>query len=254
MKGVILAGGLGTRLHPMTLIINKHLLPVYDRPMIYYPVECLLNAGIDEIMIVTNQDAIHDLKTVLTANKKFSHISFRFEIQNNAGGIADALLKAESFAEGKKICVILGDNIIERNIFDAAENFKQQEIGAKIIVKSVRDPERFGVAYFSSNQIEQIVEKPQNPQSTYAVTGIYFYDSQVFHVCKQLKPSQRGELEITDVNNFYLRQKTLTHDFLLGWWIDAGTISSMFRANTLVSTSGANNTTPILVNQEMKIA
>lgn len=240
MKGVILAGGLGTRLHPLTRITNKHLLPVYDRPMIYYPIETLVNAGIEEILIVTGGKHAGDFLELLRNGSDFglSHINYTYQV--GEGGIADALKLAEYFAEGDKVCVMLGDNIIERNIKAAVEDFKKQKKGGKVLLKKVPDPERFGVVRLEGEDVVEIVEKPKNPPSSYAVTGIYLYDSQVFDFCNRLQPSDRGELEITDVNNFYINQGTMTWDILDGWWTDAGTFESLLRASNLVAESGAN--------------
>jgi glucose-1-phosphate thymidylyltransferase len=242
MKGVVLAGGLGTRLRPLTLVTNKHLLPVYDRPMIYYPVQCLLNAGIDEILIVTGGDHAGDFLKLLKNGKHLGIRHLEYAYQEGEGGIADALKLAEDFADGGKICVILGDNIIEGNIRKAAGNFFTQPRGAKILLKEVPDPQRFGVAKLDDGKISQIIEKPQTPASNLAVTGIYFYDNEVFHICQTLKPSNRGELEITDVNNHYLERGDLTHEVLEGWWTDAGTFESLYRATRLVAEGGANKT------------
>jgi glucose-1-phosphate thymidylyltransferase len=242
MKGVILAGGLGSRLRPLTLVTNKHLLPVYDRPMIYYPIQCMLNAGIDEIMVVTGGEHAGDFLKLLKNGKHLGVRELRYGYQEGEGGIADALKLAEDFADGGKICVILGDNIIEGNIKKAAADFFVQKSGAKIILKEVPDPQRFGVVEFDgSNKIKSLIEKPKNPPSNMAVTGIYFYDGDCFKVCQSLKPSGRGELEITDVNNYYLRRGDMTHETLDGWWTDAGTFESLHRASKYVAESGANH-------------
>lgn len=245
MKGVILAGGLGSRLRPLTHVTNKHLLPIYDRPMVFYPIECLVNAGIRDILLVTGGEHAGDFLRVLRNGKQLgvSHIEYAY--QEGEGGIADALKLAEDFAEGQKICVVLGDNIIEGSIARAAGDFFTQRSGAKVLLKQVEDPERFGVARFDDSdgrrRIVEIIEKPAQPPSNYAVTGFYFYDADVFDVCKTLQPSSRGELEITDVNNYYLKRGDLTHDILEGWWTDAGTFESLFRANRLVAEGGANH-------------
>jgi glucose-1-phosphate thymidylyltransferase len=242
MKGIILAGGLGTRLRPLTLVTNKHLLPVYDRPMVYFPIECLRNAGIDEVMVVTGGEHAGDFLKLLKNGKHLGLKSLRYGYQEGEGGIADALKLAEDFADGDKVCVVLGDNIIEKNIKKAAEDFRKQRSGAKIILKEVPDPQRFGVVEFGANKkIVTIIEKPKNPPSNMAVTGIYFYDADCFKVCKDLKPSGRGELEITDVNNYYLKRGDLTHETLDGWWTDAGTFESLLRASKYVAESGANH-------------
>jgi glucose-1-phosphate thymidylyltransferase len=240
MKGIILAGGLGTRLHPLTKVTNKHLLPVYDKPMIYYPIQALINAGIDDILLVTGGNNAGDFLRLLGNGKEFGLKHINYTYQEGEGGIADALRLAEFFAAGEKICVILGDNIIEKNIRRAAENFQMQKEGAKILLKEVPDPQRFGVPELRGNQVVRIEEKPKEPKSNYAVIGIYLYDETVFEIIKTLKPSNRGELEITDVNNHYIDQGTLTWDVLEGWWTDAGTYESLLRANELVSKTGAN--------------
>ena len=241
MKGVILAGGLGSRLQPLTLVTNKHLLPVYDRPMIYYPIQCLLNAGIDEILIVTGGEHAGDFLKLLKNGKQLGIRHLEYAYQEGEGGIADALKLAEEFVDGGKLCVILGDNIIEGNIKQAAGEFFTQPSGAKLLLKEVDDPQRFGVARLDEHgQIAEIIEKPEQPPSNLAVTGIYFYDSNVFGMCQSLKPSLRGELEITDVNNAYLQRGDLTHKVLDGWWTDAGTFDSLYRATRLVREGGAN--------------
>ncbi|QNN24914.1 NTP transferase domain-containing protein [Planctomycetales bacterium ZRK34] len=241
MKGVILAGGLGSRLRPLTLVTNKHLLPVYDKPMIYYPIQCMLNAGIDEILIVTGGEFAGDFLKLLKNGKDLGIRHLEYAYQEGEGGIADALKLAEDFADRDKICVILGDNIIEGNIRKAAGDFFTQRSGAKILLKQVPDPERFGVVRFEDDKVAEIIEKPTDPPSDLAVTGIYFYDNDAFEVCKSLKPSGRGELEITDVNNYYLNRGDLTHEVLDGWWTDAGTVESLYRATRYVAESGANH-------------
>lgn len=240
MKGVVLAGGLGTRLHPLTRVTNKHLLPIYNRPMVFYPIQCLVNAGIHDILIVTGGQNAGEFLRLLSNGKDFglSHINYTY--QEGEGGIADALRLAEHFAGGDRICVVLGDNIIESNILAARKAFDWQERGAHIILKEVPDPERFGVPVFSGDRIIRIEEKPRQPQSNFAVIGIYMYDPQVFSLIRTLKPSGRGEYEITDVNNFYLEQGTLTYSVLDGWWTDAGTFDSLLRATNLVAKNGAN--------------
>lgn len=241
MKGVILAGGLGTRLYPLTKITNKHLLPVYNKPMIFYPLEALVKAGITDIMIVTGGNYAGDFLRLLGNGKEFGLKHLNYAYQEGEGGIAHALSLAEYFADGEKICVILGDNIIEKNIVNAVRNFERQEKGAKILLKEVPDPERFGVAEFEDGKLVRIVEKPKKPKSNLAVIGIYMYDSKVFDIIRTLKPSERGELEITDVNNAYIREGLMTYEMLDGWWTDAGTFESLLRANILVSQTGANN-------------
>jgi glucose-1-phosphate thymidylyltransferase len=240
MKGVILAGGLGTRLHPLTKVTNKHLLPVYDKPMIYYPVQTLINAGIDDILIVTGGNNAGDFLKLLGNGKEFGLKHINYTYQEGEGGIAEALRLAEFFASGEKICVVLGDNIIEKNIRKAAENFRKQKGGAKILLKEVPDPQRFGVAELKGDRIARIEEKPKEPKSQYAVIGIYLFDQEVFDTIKTLKPSDRGELEITDVNNRYIEKGLMTWDILEGWWTDAGTFESLLRANQLVAQTGAN--------------
>ncbi len=245
MKGIILAGGLGTRLRPLTLVTNKHLLPVYDKPMIYYPIQCLLNAGIRDVLIVTGGEHAGDFLKLLKNGKHLGVKHLEYAYQEGEGGIADALKLAEEFADGQKICVVLGDNIIEGNIKKAAGSFFTQATGAKVLLKEVPDPERFGVARFDGEppkgKIVEIIEKPKKSPSNYAVTGIYFYDADVFTVCKGLKPSGRGEREITDVNNAYLQRGDLTYEILDGWWTDAGQFESLHRASTYVAESGANH-------------
>jgi glucose-1-phosphate thymidylyltransferase len=240
MKGVILAGGLGTRLYPLTKVTNKHLLPVYDKPMIYYPIQTLINAGIDDILIVTGGNNAGDFLKLLGNGKEFGLKHINYTYQEGEGGIAEALRLAEFFASGEKICVVLGDNIIEKNIRRAVKNFQKQERGAKILLKEVPDPERFGVPELREDRIVRIEEKPKEPRSQYAVIGIYLYDSEVFNITKTLKPSRRGELEITDVNNQYIEKGLMTWDILEGWWTDAGTFESLLRANQLVAQTGAN--------------
>lgn len=240
MKGVVLAGGLGSRLLPLTKVTNKHLLPVYDRPMIYYPIQTLVNAGIREIMLVTGGNNAGDFLRLLGNGKEFGLRHLDYTYQQGEGGIADALRLAEYFADGEPICVVLGDNIIENNILQPAQAFRRQGRGAKILLKKVKDPQRFGVPVLNGKRVVKIEEKPKHPRSPYAVTGIYFYDARVFEIIKTLKPSQRGELEITDVNNAYIADGTLTWDVLNGWWTDAGTITSLHLANQLVAKTGAN--------------
>ncbi|MEX0884893.1 MAG: sugar phosphate nucleotidyltransferase [Phycisphaeraceae bacterium] len=240
MKGVILAGGLGTRLHPLTRVTNKHLLPVYDRPMIHYPIQCLLNAGITEILLVTGGEHAGDFLKLLKNGKDLGVRHLEYAYQEGEGGIAHALALAEEFADDEKICVVLGDNVIEGNIRKPAGEFFTQPGGAKLLLKAVDTPQRFGVARLEDGRIVEIIEKPQNPPTNLAVTGIYFFDSDVFDICRTLEPSARGELEITDVNNAYLARGDLTHDVLDGWWTDAGTFESLYRASRLVRDGGAN--------------
>jgi glucose-1-phosphate thymidylyltransferase len=240
MKGVVLAGGLGTRLYPLTKITNKHLLPVYDKPMIHYPIQCLVNAGITDIEIVTGGNSAGHFLQLLGNGADFGLKQLYYAYQQGEGGIADALKLAEHWADGEPIIVVLGDNIVEGNIKQAVTDFKKQKVGAKILLKEVHDPERFGVATVKDGKVLKIVEKPKQPESNLAVIGIYMYDASVFEICRTLKPSARGELEITDVNNEYLRRGVLTADVLKGWWTDAGTFESMHRAAALVREGGAN--------------
>lgn len=243
LKGVILAGGLGTRLSPLTKITNKHLLPVYDRPMIYYPIQTLVNAGIKDILIVTGGNHAGEFLRLLGNGAEFGLKHINYTYQEGEGGIADALRLAEHFAAGDRVCVVLGDNLIQGNVRAAAEAFRQQKSGARILLKDVDDPQRFGVARFTddaSGRVAEIIEKPADPPSNAAVIGIYFYDSWVFDIIRTLKPSRRNELEITDVNNAYLRAGLLEHSMLDGWWTDAGTFESLHRASNLVQQTGAN--------------
>ena len=240
MKGVILAGGTGSRLYPLTRITNKHLLPVYDRPMIFYPIQTLVDAGITDILLVTGGQGAGEFLRLLGNGKSFGLKHINYTYQDGEGGIADALRLAEHFADSQPICVVLGDNIIETNIVAAREKFQQQASGAHIILKEVEDPQRFGVPAFNGDRIIAIEEKPKEPKSPYAVIGIYMYDATVFDRIRTLKPSARGELEITDVNNSYLEEKSLSHSVLDGWWTDAGTFDSLLRANNLVAQGGAN--------------
>jgi glucose-1-phosphate thymidylyltransferase len=239
MKGIILAGGTGSRLFPLTKITNKHLLPIYDRPMIYYPIQTLVDAGINDIMIVTGGRHSGGFLELLANGKQFGLKHINYTYQEGEGGIADALALAEHFADGQKICVILGDNIIQGHIREAAERFQRQPKGAHILLKEVHDAERFGVAELAGDRIAGIEEKPAKPKSNYAVTGIYMYDATVFDKIKTLVPSKRGELEITDVNNAYIREGDMAFSFLEGWWTDAGTFESLLRAANLVAQSRA---------------
>ena len=240
MKGVVLAGGKGTRLYPLTRVTNKHLLPVFERPMIYYPIQTLVDAGIRDVIVVTGGHNSGDFLRLLSNGKDFDLHRIHYTYQEGEGGIADALRLAEPFVEGEKICVILGDNIIENNIIDAAKAFEKQPSGAHILLKQVPDPQRFGCPEFSQGRILRIEEKPKTPKSDYAVTGIYFYDDSVFEKIGRTKPSFRNELEITDVNNMYLEEGSLTHSILDGWWTDAGTFESLLKATNLVAETGAN--------------
>ncbi|HOE27578.1 MAG TPA: sugar phosphate nucleotidyltransferase [bacterium] len=241
MKGVILAGGLGTRLHPLTKITNKHLLPIYDKPMIYYPIQTLVNAGVEDILVVTGGNNAGDFLRLLGNGAEFGLKRLQYAYQEKEGGIAQALSLAEHFAEGEKLVVMLGDNIIEGNIVETVEEFSRQEKGAKILLKEVDSPQEYGVAEIRDGKIVAIVEKPAKPVSNYAVIGIYLYDAAVFDIVRTLEPSGRGELEITDVNNAYIAAGTMTYGILDGWWADAGaSIDRLLKVNALVYESGAN--------------
>src|SRR5205085_1082040 len=240
MKGIVLAGGTGSRLYPLTRVTNKHLLPIYDRPMIYYPLQTLVDAGIDDILIVTGGSSAGDFLRLLRNGKDFGLHQLNFAYQEGESGIADALRLAEHFASEQKICVVLGDNIIEGDIRQAAQQFEKQERGARILLKEVPDPERFGVPVLEDGKIMRIEEKPKVPASPFAVTGIYFYDWTVFDRIRDLKPSGRKEYEITDVNNSYLRDGQLAYDVLEGWWTDAGTFESLWRAGNMVREKALN--------------
>jgi len=241
MKGVVLAGGLGSRLSPLTTITNKHLLPVYDKPMIFYPLQALLNAGINDILLVTGGNHAGDFLRLLGNGKSFGINHLEYTYQEGEGGIAEALALAQDFADNEKIVVILGDNIIEKNICAAVDAYRKQESGAKILLKEVPDPERFGVPEIDGDKIVSIEEKPKQPKSPFAVIGVYMYDSQVWDIIKPLTPSERGELEITDVNNAYISKGQMTYEILDGCWTDAGTFKSLYRATCLVAEGGANH-------------
>ena len=240
MKGIVLAGGTGSRLFPLTKITNKHLLPIYDKPMIYYPIQTLVDAGIKDILVVTGGKNAGDFLRLLANGKHFGLTHIDFTYQEGEGGIAEALGLARHFADSSKLCVILGDNIIEGSIRTAVEDFRRQPRGAKILLKEVPDAERFGVAEISGERVVNIEEKPQNPKSNFAVTGFYMYDETVFNKIETLVPSGRGELEITDVNNAYIREGTMTFSYIEGWWTDAGTFESLLRASNLVAGSAAS--------------
>ncbi|MBI4358517.1 MAG: NTP transferase domain-containing protein [Candidatus Omnitrophica bacterium] len=240
MKGVVLAGGLGTRLSPLTGVTNKHLLPVYDKPMIYYPIETLVRAGIRDIMIVTGGNSAGDFLRLLGNGSEFGLKDLYYTYQRGEGGIAEALSLTEHFADGEKIVVVLGDNIIEDNMASFVQEFEKQKNGARIFLKEVTDPERFGVPEIKEGKVVGIEEKPKKPKSKYAVTGIYMYDESVFDIVKTLKPSRRGELEISDVNNRYIKEGTLEFDILKGFWTDAGTFESLFHAGQLVQAKKRN--------------
>jgi glucose-1-phosphate thymidylyltransferase len=234
MKGIVLAGGSGTRLLPLTKITNKHLLPVYDQPMIYYPVHALVSAGITDILVVTGGRNAGDFLRLLGNGRQFGLRHINYTYQEGEGGIAEALGLAQHFAQGSKTCVILGDNIFEGSIAQAVREFERQPAGARILLKSVPDADRFGVAELRDGRVVGIEEKPPKPKSNYAVTGIYLYDETVFDKIATLKPSRRNELEITDVNNAYIGEGTMTYAILEGWWTDAGTFDSLLRACNLV--------------------
>jgi len=254
MKGVVLAGGTGSRLLPLTKVTNKHLLPVYDKPMVFYPLQTLVNAGILDVLLVTGGKNAGEFLRLLGDGRSMGLERLNYTYQEGEGGIAQALGLAEHYAEGGPICVILGDNVIETNICRAVESFRKQPRGAKILLKKVPDAERFGVAEIRGDHVVGIEEKPKSPKSEFAVIGIYLYDGTVFQKIKRLKPSGRGELEITDVNNFYIEEGALTYEILDGWWTDAGTFDSLLRANNLVAETGANKLTAgsVLVPQGAK--
>jgi glucose-1-phosphate thymidylyltransferase len=235
VKGIVLAGGLGTRLSPLTKITNKHLLPVYNKPMIYFPIRTLVDAGIEDILIVTGGNNAGDFLRLLGNGKEFGLKHLNYTYQEGEGGIAEALGLAEYFAEREKMVVILGDNLIEGGISKAVEAFRRQDRGARILLKKVPEPQRFGVAEIRDERIVGIDEKPKIPKSNLAVTGIYMYDQQVFEIIKTLKPSDRGELEITDVNNAYIAKGTMSYEILEGWWTDAGTFESLYHATCLIA-------------------
>jgi len=241
MKGVVLAGGLGTRLLPLTKITNKHLLPVYDKPMIYYPIQCLVTAGITDILIVTGGNHAGDFLQLLGNGRDFGLKHLNYTYQEGEGGIAAALSLAEYFVAGEKVCIVLGDNIIEKNIIRMVRDFEKQPSGAKILLKEVSNPSRFGVAVLEGDRVVKIIEKPKQPPSPYVVVGIYMYDAAVFDIIRTLKPSDRGEFEITDVNNAYIESGEMTYEILDGWWTDAGTFESLLRAGNLVARGGANH-------------
>jgi glucose-1-phosphate thymidylyltransferase len=233
MKGIILAGGTGSRLYPLTKVTNKHLLPIGHMPMIYHPIKKLTQAGIEDILIVTGVEHMGDIVNLLGSGREFK-CRFTYKVQDEAGGIAQALFLAREFADGEKIVVILGDNIFEERINTFAQRFEKQKKGARILIKEVPDPQRFGVVEIKNEKIMSIEEKPKKPKSNYIVTGIYFYDPMVFDIIKNLKLSARGELEISDVNSAYLKKNLLEYDIMSGWWTDAGTFDSIERATLLV--------------------
>ena len=234
LRGVVLAGGTGSRLRPLTKVTNKHLLPVARKPMIYYPIEKLTAIGIGEILIVTGVEHMGDVVALLGSGREFG-CRFTYKVQDEAGGIAQALSLAEHFTDGQSVAVILGDNLFQKSLKEYAQRFMEQRTGARLLLKQVPDPERFGVAEIRDGKIVAIEEKPARPKSNYVVTGIYFYDVSVFEVIRTLKPSDRGELEITDVNNAYIHREQMACDILDGWWTDAGTFDSLTRASEMVS-------------------
>jgi len=243
IKGVILAGGLGTRLHPLTRITNKHLLPIYDKPMIYYPIQTLVNAGVKDIMIVTGGPYAGEFLRLIRDGREFGLKGVEYAYQEGEGGIADALKLAEHFVGNDRFAVVLGDNIVGGGIRRAFADYARQPRGGRILLKEVPDPQHYGCPEIRGGKIVRIEEKPKKPRSNFAVIGIYLYDHQVFDVIRGLKPSARGELEITDVNNFYVKKKQMTYDVLDGWWGDAGeSIDAYLRVNRLVAEYGANKT------------
>jgi len=233
MKGIILAGGKGTRLYPLTKVTNKHLLPVGKEPMLFHPIRQLVSAGIDQIMIVTSTDHMGDIVKVLGSGKEFG-CEFTFKVQEEAKGIADALSLAENFADNDKIVVFLGDNVFEYSISPYVKNFEKQEKGARVLLKKVNDPERFGIAAMDEKHILEIDEKPQSPKTDFAVVGVYMYNPKVFDIIRKIKPSDRGEYEITSVNNVYIKDQELKYDIVKGRWVDSGTFESYFEANELL--------------------
>ena len=240
LKGIVLAGGLGKRLGPLTKITNKHLLPIYDKPMVYYPIMQLAQAGVRDILVVTGGNHAGEFLRLLGDGRQFGLTHLNFAYQEGEGGIAHALGLAKHFAQGKKIVVVLGDNIFEKSLKPYVDNFRRQKAGARVLLKKVPDPERFGVAELKGKKILSIAEKPKHPKTDLAVAGVYMYDERVFEIISALKPSARGELEITDVNNAYLRRHELEYDILKGWWTDSGTFDSLLRANLLVKKKRRN--------------
>ncbi len=235
MKGVVLAGGLGTRLLPLTRVTNKHLLPVYDRPMVLYPIAMLVAAGIREILLVTGGNHAGDFLRLLGDGREHGIQRLQYAYQEGEGGIAAALALAEDFAEGEPVCVALGDNLFQRSVRPHVERYQARGRGAQVLLAEVPDAQRFGVPVLEQGRLVRIEEKPARPASSYAVTGLYWYDRQVFDIVRGLAPSARGELEISDVNNAYVSRGELAHAFVDGWWTDAGTIESLYRAATLVA-------------------
>ena len=241
MKGVVLAGGMGTRLDPLTRVTNKHLLPVFDKPMIYYPLEALRDSGVDEVLVVTGGNDPGDFLRLLGNGQELGLRHIEYAYQQGSGGIAHALALAENFASGEPICVMLGDNIVHKVFASSVGAFARQKKGARIHLSVVAQPQRFGVPQFEENRLVRVHEKPAQPPSQYAVTGIYMYDAQVFDIIRTLKPSGRGELEITDVNNEYIARGEMSWCVLDGWWTDAGTFESLHEASNLVWQYRANN-------------
>jgi glucose-1-phosphate thymidylyltransferase len=235
MKGIVLAGGLGTRLAPLTRITNKHLLPVYNQPMVHYPIRTLVEAGITEILVVTGGNSAGDFLKLLRNGAEFGLRHLNYAYQEGEGGIAAALSLAEEFSDGEPICVVLGDNILEKSISSYVKKFRHQGSGAKILLSKVSDPTRFGVPVLKDGKVIAVEEKPEVPKSPYAVIGVYMYDRRVFEIIKTLKPSGRGELEITDVNNAYIEAGEMSWDVIEGWWTDAGTFESLLKASNLVA-------------------
>jgi len=244
VKGVVLAGGMGSRLAPLTRVTNKHLLPVFDEPMIYYPIRMLVEAGITDIMVVTGGDSAGDFLKLLGNGEEFGLQQMQYGYQKGAGGIAEALGLTRYFVGGDDVVVVLGDNLLEKPVTSAVQAFREQGGGARVLLKQVDDPERFGVAEIEEDRIVRIVEKPAEPLSDLAVIGVYMYDNDVFSIIEGLEPSGRGELEITDVNNAYLRRGTLRHEVIDGWWTDAGTFESLHRASILVHRSRSSAAEP----------
>jgi glucose-1-phosphate thymidylyltransferase len=235
MKGVVLAGGLGTRLMPLTRVTNKHLLPVFDKPMIFYPIQTLVEAGVEDIMIVTGGNSAGEFLRLLGNGEDFGLRQMHYTYQKTEGGIADALSLTRHFVRDDRVVVILGDNFVQGSIRKAVDAFEAQASGAKIFLKEVPSPQEFGVPVLEGDKVVRIIEKPKEPPSNFAVIGIYMYDNDVFDICATLKPSERGELEITDVNNEYIRRGTMTYDVVDGWWADCGSFEALLRSNLLVA-------------------
>lgn len=241
MKGVVLAGGLGSRLRPLTRVTNKHLLPVYNKPMIYYPIQTLVDAGIVDIMLVTGGNSAGEFLRLIGNGEEFGLRHMNYTYQKTEGGIADALSLCKHFVGDDKVVVILGDNFVQGSIRRAAEDFEKQPSGAKIFLKEVDNPSEFGVPELEDGRVKRIIEKPENPPSNLAVIGIYMYDSNVFDIVSTLKPSNRGELEITDVNNAYIERGDMTYEVIEGWWADCGSFEALIRSNLLVARENGVN-------------